>query len=93
MLKDLPQSEVRVEDAIEQILKPRGYKPRWDGIQPGPLEEFEVDEQWEPLAQDHSKENRLVQCQVLSRESMNIRSAVMLDKEQETHLKSRRVGT
>lgn len=93
MLKALSQSEVKVEDVVGQILKARCNKPGWDGIHPGALGELEVDEKWEPLAQDHTKENWLVQCQVLSREMMNISSAVMLDKEAETHLKTRRVGT
>lgn len=84
---------MRVEDVTRQMLKTRGNNPGWDGIQPGDLEELKVDEKWEPLAQDHSKENWLVQCQVLSREPMNTTSAVMLDKEVETHLKTIRVGT
>lgn len=50
MLKDMFQSEVRVEDVIGQILRARGNKAGQDGTQPGALEELEVDEEWEPLS-------------------------------------------
>lgn len=46
MLKDLSQSGVKVEHVIGQILKTRGNEPGQDGIQPRPLEELEVGEQW-----------------------------------------------